>query len=752
MATKKKIKKNDPCPCGSGKKYRDCCGLDAGRIKLENYDSFELEMAFDRMLEIREKMWSYLETLPEFLDIYDMAREEFEGIFTESVPDILVMYEEIFRDWLCFDFMPEGESNTLAAAYLWAGKLRAEERKILQAMMLSHMGLYQVVNKAEELCLLEDLLNKQLHIAFAGELIEGEEIRVGDILALRLFKLKEGCLLSVWDWKIDPDFIDMLVDNLLELKDLSPCADINSFLKANSLLLVELLEGLNDSPEVPSMAMRRLFCSDPVELEEKLQAESSFVRLLTEDDLLYAYRWHSDICCPNLLLMKAQQVFMMSCEPQDLEYGVRFMERWGLSVSDKLEAMEESEAVSSLIMNYIQECVYYRAVFEQIEMELGVDPREAGQDPWGRYQVEKMLSQLEYFETEYLSDSREEISLANRRGFTDAARSWLGIGTMEEDQVFMLVPRVIEDMLKLARIDNRICIDPDRYYWSRSEYAEVGQLLFERLAGKLDELSLSLLLHAWDEYAGIYLPKIEEPMVQALMLILVFAPVLADRLEMIQACFPEEELTFVPQIGEPMKAHFAQYPLGYDDLDEYLDWDDMDIEAQAIEISAVCEVLTDSVKHELSTVMYEQFQSEFWKYIQAGPVSIVLQGEEEQFDFEFIFHEWLAINAHEEGCLPYWEQAQARYGRRLIEAEKRALPIVTASQLRWVEVQNVRMEDMNGVFIDVRELESGAELQLYLFDFMGDEDDLDDQVLLLRVFKLNDDISLAMDPILWGNR
>ncbi len=27
---KGKIGRNDPCPCGSGKKYKNCCGRDAG--------------------------------------------------------------------------------------------------------------------------------------------------------------------------------------------------------------------------------------------------------------------------------------------------------------------------------------------------------------------------------------------------------------------------------------------------------------------------------------------------------------------------------------------------------------------------------------------------------------------------------------------------------------------------------------------------------------------------------------------------
>lgn len=260
---KKKVKKNDPCPCGSGKKYRDCCGLDASRIRLEDFDSYVLEMDFDRMLDIQEKMWSFLETLPQFLDIFDMAREEFEGILTESEQDILDIYKDIFRDWLCFDFVSAGGANTLADVFLWSGKIRAEERKILQAMMQSHMGLYQVLNKEDELCLLEDLFSNQLHIAYTGELIEGKELRIGDYFAARLFKRKDGCLLSAWDWTIDPACVEELVFDLLEEMNASSYADMDRFLKANGLLLVELLDELDENAEIPSMAARMLFCSDP---------------------------------------------------------------------------------------------------------------------------------------------------------------------------------------------------------------------------------------------------------------------------------------------------------------------------------------------------------------------------------------------------------------------------------------------------------------------------------------------------------
>jgi preprotein translocase subunit SecA len=27
--TTRKVGRNDPCPCGSGKKYKQCCGVDA---------------------------------------------------------------------------------------------------------------------------------------------------------------------------------------------------------------------------------------------------------------------------------------------------------------------------------------------------------------------------------------------------------------------------------------------------------------------------------------------------------------------------------------------------------------------------------------------------------------------------------------------------------------------------------------------------------------------------------------------------
>ncbi|MDR0369519.1 MAG: SEC-C domain-containing protein [Candidatus Peribacteria bacterium] len=31
MPQHKKVRPNDPCPCGSGKKYKKCCGANEGK-------------------------------------------------------------------------------------------------------------------------------------------------------------------------------------------------------------------------------------------------------------------------------------------------------------------------------------------------------------------------------------------------------------------------------------------------------------------------------------------------------------------------------------------------------------------------------------------------------------------------------------------------------------------------------------------------------------------------------------------------
>ncbi|EMR05283.1 hypothetical protein C772_02750 [Bhargavaea cecembensis DSE10] len=65
------IGRNDPCPCGSGKKYKKCCGAEKDRERLER----EIDQAIGRVLE---GFFSSHPTPSELQDLTSMRREEGE--------------------------------------------------------------------------------------------------------------------------------------------------------------------------------------------------------------------------------------------------------------------------------------------------------------------------------------------------------------------------------------------------------------------------------------------------------------------------------------------------------------------------------------------------------------------------------------------------------------------------------------------------------------------------------------------------
>lgn len=48
MSNKKKIGRNDPCPCGSGKKYKQCCALGGGLFRAKSF----MEEPFDQLAKV----------------------------------------------------------------------------------------------------------------------------------------------------------------------------------------------------------------------------------------------------------------------------------------------------------------------------------------------------------------------------------------------------------------------------------------------------------------------------------------------------------------------------------------------------------------------------------------------------------------------------------------------------------------------------------------------------------------------------
>ena len=150
-----KIGRNDPCPCGSGKKYKKCCGL-LGDIRGASLDPFE---RFNQnLVALKIKLDQH------FGNQIKRMRKVAQLQFLHFSPDpaLPVEHETIFSDWLWFDRI-ETEQPSLAEQYLsQQGEYLEESLKIcLESLINSHLSVYRVLNSSDLKLHLRDIFNQE---------------------------------------------------------------------------------------------------------------------------------------------------------------------------------------------------------------------------------------------------------------------------------------------------------------------------------------------------------------------------------------------------------------------------------------------------------------------------------------------------------------------------------------------------------------------------------------------------------------
>ncbi len=139
MTRKLKLGRNDPCPCGSGKKYKNCCGLLSDITPL-----FDDPFTHYNQLAASTKLK---------LDRYFSAdlkkhRQAVKSRFTRFSTNrsIRPEHESVFSDWLWFD-LKDDNGQSMAGIYLAENQAYMElpQREYLQAMDASYLSVYRIV-------------------------------------------------------------------------------------------------------------------------------------------------------------------------------------------------------------------------------------------------------------------------------------------------------------------------------------------------------------------------------------------------------------------------------------------------------------------------------------------------------------------------------------------------------------------------------------------------------------------------------
>lgn len=135
---KEKVGRNDPCPCGSGKKYKKCCGIVDNFIEASD-DPFT---RYSRLMTaVKMKLNDYFE------NVIKKIRKDAQTQFLHfSVNRTLPPeHESVFSDWLWFDLLTEDE-NTLAYHYMVenANYIPTTLHETLGALSISFPSVYRV--------------------------------------------------------------------------------------------------------------------------------------------------------------------------------------------------------------------------------------------------------------------------------------------------------------------------------------------------------------------------------------------------------------------------------------------------------------------------------------------------------------------------------------------------------------------------------------------------------------------------------
>jgi tetratricopeptide (TPR) repeat protein len=251
-----KVGRNDPCPCGSGKKYKKCCLLKAEATS----EARRPESADERL---RQRLTAYVGgSLPQAE--MDRAMREFFGEQFDLDkkrlavdPDGVEAVWPAFLEWLIHDFRLSTGSPAIARFLAERGRsLPAEERAILEEWQDAAVGLHEVLD-------LEPGRSLTLRDVFTGETRTVREVRGSlsavrwDLIGARMIRVHGEPFLSGTVTAFHPADREGLVAHVKEryqsyCRD-HPGASWREFFRAESLILHRYAERLVREARPPKL-------------------------------------------------------------------------------------------------------------------------------------------------------------------------------------------------------------------------------------------------------------------------------------------------------------------------------------------------------------------------------------------------------------------------------------------------------------------------------------------------------------------
>ncbi len=181
--------RNDPCPCGSGKKYKKCCGLNELSTPIIP-ESERTGTPYDDYMEVLSLLALYGQKIIRFDEDgreLKKAVSDFEKRFRPGKPDGLT--DSLFMSWMHFDLRFGPSRKTIAERSLsdpLTGRLVEPGPTLIRRMAESYLTFYEVIESKDNAVVVEELgTDRCWTVFYVRELCEIEAVR-GEIWYTRL--------------------------------------------------------------------------------------------------------------------------------------------------------------------------------------------------------------------------------------------------------------------------------------------------------------------------------------------------------------------------------------------------------------------------------------------------------------------------------------------------------------------------------------------------------------------------------------
>ena len=184
-----KLGRNDPCPCGSGKKYKQCC------LRRSTEDQRLLKVELEALPKAQEWLLDrYQEELGEAMTegFFGSLDKEERARLDEISESLMEMVQHNLSQWLITDSLLEIDGEKVAPIDLVLGPggplLRAEQRAYLEHLRSRPLCVYEVlaVSRGEGLSVKDVLGLGDPKNAWVVEHAATKTLREGDLLGARL--------------------------------------------------------------------------------------------------------------------------------------------------------------------------------------------------------------------------------------------------------------------------------------------------------------------------------------------------------------------------------------------------------------------------------------------------------------------------------------------------------------------------------------------------------------------------------------